>query len=65
METKETFERWVEDIIQALVMCPDVDVDEVPKLIYQRQKELEQEPEDTLSMYTHGMTLPTDKDYDV
>jgi hypothetical protein len=56
---------WISAIARALEACPDVDVDEVPKLIYQRQTELEQEPEGTLSMYTHGMTLPTDKDYDV
>ena len=56
---------WISAIARALEACPDVAVEEVPKLIYQRQKELEQEPEDTLSMYTHGMTLPTDKDYDV
>ena len=59
------FEKWVEDIVYALMMCPDVHHDEVPDLIYQRQKELEQEPDNTLSIYSHGMTLPTDKDYDV
>jgi len=56
---------WISAIARALEACPDVDVDEVPDLIRQRQKELEQEPKDTLSMYTHGMTLPTDKDYEV
>lgn len=65
MKQTETFEEWVESIIYALLMCPDVHHDEVPELIYQRQKELEQEPDSTLSIYSHGMTLPTDKDYDV
>jgi hypothetical protein len=56
---------WFTDIALALEECPDVYPNEVPDLIRQRQKELEQEPEGTLSIYTHGMTLPTDKDYDV
>jgi hypothetical protein len=52
-------------ILETLKWCEDVEIWEVPLLIVQRQRELEQEPEDTLSIYTHGMTLPTDKDYDV
>ena len=44
MRVTADFEEWVEEIVYALMMCPDVHHDEVPDLIYQRQKELEQEP---------------------
>jgi hypothetical protein len=50
-------------IRSALKACPDVAVGDVAKMIYARQKELEQEPD--VSIYSHGMTVPTDKDYEV
>lgn len=65
MKQTETFEEWVESIVYALLKCPDVHADEVVELVYKRQQELEQEPDSTLSIYSHGMTLPTDKDYEV
>lgn len=39
------FERWVESIVYALMVCPDVRVEEVADLIMARQRELEQEPD--------------------
>lgn len=59
----KTFEKWVDSIVYALALCPDVNADEVPDLIHARQKELDQEPD--VSIYSHGMTVPTDKDYEV
>ena len=56
---------WITNIINTMAECPDVTAEDIPDLIRQRQAELEQEPDATLSIYSHGMTLPTDKDYEV
>lgn len=59
----EAASKPLQPVRAALSACPDVSVNHVAEMIYARQKELEQEPD--VSIYSHGMTLPSDKDYEV
>lgn len=59
----EAASKPLQPVREALSACPDVSVEDVAKMVHARQKELEQEPD--VSPYSHGMTLQSDKDYEV